>query len=116
MTQMNHDVLIRLLDIAQNRFLRGASNSEFCWLMIAKCVCPGRSKICSRQGRKSQAGCIKKIEGKLFERGLGIQIWYLYLFFSSNGLMCWQWLLAAVRDKHLCFFAKSQGSELMEIV
>lgn len=81
MTQMNLGILLRALELEQTEFLKDAYRFEPCWLVIANYVSLGDQEVFGRQGKKSQAGWIKKIEGKLFGRELAYT-WYLCLFFS----------------------------------
>lgn len=110
--QMNCDILIRclrsLLDIEQRRFLKGASNLERSWLII---VCAlGDQKICGGQGRKSWVGLNKEMGEKSYLRENLAYIWYLCLFFSWNGLMCWQEASGCCQGyEHLCSSAEYSG-------
>lgn len=64
MTQVNLGILLRPWETEQSKLMKGAHRFESCWLLVARYVCPGDQKVVGRQGKKSQAGQIKKIEGK----------------------------------------------------
>lgn len=61
---MNLDILLRALEREQTEFLKGACRFEPCWLVVANSVCLGDQEVFGRQGKKSEAGWIKKIRGK----------------------------------------------------
>lgn len=61
---MNLDILLRASELEQTEFLKGACRFEPCWLVIANSVCLGDQEVFGRQGKKSEAGWIKKIGGK----------------------------------------------------
>lgn len=77
---MNLDILLRALELEQTEFLKGACRFEPCWLVIANSVCLGDQEVFGRQGKKSQAGWIKKTGGKLFGREFGIHLVFVFVF------------------------------------